>query len=244
MIHTLPRVVCITNDNYLWAVRPYAYLMKQYWDVSDLRVVVAGFTPPDFELPPNFQFHSIDKVNYPKEKWSNGFIKLLQDLPNDDLIVLMLEDYWLIRQVDGGFMHHCAAFMRENPNILRIDLTNDRLHALGDARAAIDFWNIFHYDIIITPFDIQYRMSFQAGMWNRKLLLDVLKPDKSPWETEIHTNPPDTMLVLGTRQWPMRYCNAIYKGKLDEKELSAIPSRHMKAIQDWIPKDIELRETK
>lgn len=234
------RVVCVTCDKYLWAARPFAYLFDQYWPGQE--ALIAGFSIPDFDLPPSVRFHQIDPVNYPPEKWSNGMIKLLNDLPNDDIITILLEDYWLIRDVDVRFMALAEAFMRENPNILKIDLTTDRLHARGDARDALDFWSLVSYDIIITPSEIPYRMSLQAAMWNRSLLLKLLTPDKSPWQFEIEINPPEEMLVLGTRQWPIRYCNAIYKGKLDEKALLELPSRHMKVVRPWIPDKLEKRE--
>jgi hypothetical protein len=235
-----PRVFCITSNNYLWALRPFSYLFNQYWG-NEQQVVVAGCKPPDFELPSNIRFHSLRRTDYPVNKWSDMLVKLLIEMP-DEYFVLMLEDYWLTRNVDLRFIQVAYAYMSQNPSdILKIDLTVDRMHARGDARDAIDYCNIGPYDIIITPYDTPYRMSLQAAMWNKSLMLKLLKLGKSPWEVEIHTNPPPEMYVFGTRQWPVRYANAVYKGELDEEEVLKVKDEHRKEIVKWIPPNIPKR---
>lgn len=223
------RVFVITSDHYMWALKPFIYLFQQYW--SELQeVVVAGFSMPDFDLPENFRFHSIARQNYPAKKWSNALIKFLQDMP-DDHFVLMLEDYWLCRTVDHRGVQACWEYIKEKPDVLRIDLTDDRLYAGG--RVDVEGWG--SYDIIETPESTPYQMSTQAGIWNRKLMLDLLEPGKSAWEVEIHTKPPSKMRVLGTRQAPVRYANAILKGKVQEDEIKRIPQPHRDVIKQWIP---------
>jgi hypothetical protein len=92
-----------------------------------------------------------------------------------------------------------------------------------------------HYDIVTTPHGSEYQMSKQAGIWNRKNLLSLLVPGKSAWEVELHTQPPEEMTVLGTRQYPVRYANAILKGKLDDTQLKQLPAEHHQKIFNMIP---------
>ena len=93
------RVIVTTCDAYLHALRPFAWLFNRYWG-DDTEVIVGGFTPPSFELPSNFTFHSIGKQeDYPVDKWSDAVIKLLHEL-DDEVACLMLEDYWLARPVN------------------------------------------------------------------------------------------------------------------------------------------------
>jgi hypothetical protein len=82
-------------------------------------------------------------------------------------------------------------------------------------------------------------MSTQAGIWNRELLLKLLKHNKTAWEVEIQTQVPPEMRILGTRQYPIRYANGILKGKLDVGQIQMIPQPHRSHISQWFPKDIE-----
>lgn len=225
----MSRVVVLTSDHYLWALQPFAYLFNRYW--SSLQpVTVGGFAKPDYPLPSNFEYISLDSYNYPPEKWSDALIKLL-NLVSDAYIVFLLEDYWLCRTVDIRGMDACYDYIQDKPNVLRVDLTNDRLYA-GGMR---DVEGYGSYDIIETPWETPYQMSLQAGLWNRKLLLELLVPGKTAWETEIHTQPPESMRVLGLRQFPVRYANAILKGKLDREQLKMIPPEHRPALSEMIP---------
>lgn len=223
------RVFVEVSDKYLWALRPFSYLFNIYW--SSLQpVVVFGYSPPDFRLPENFSFYQISPQNYPADKWSNGMINVLNN-HSDSHFVLLLADYWLIRTVDVRGVSTCHEYVSNRNDVLRIDLTDDRQYN-GDSRD-IDMWG--SYDILETPFSSPYQMSTQAGIWNRELMLSLMRPDMSAWDVEIYTQPPPSMRVFGTRQRPVRYANAINKGKIDDEQISKIPEQHKFIIQDMIP---------
>lgn len=185
---------------------------------------------PDFDLPKNFRFHQIAPGNFPSNRWSDGMIRFITAMP-DQHFVLLLEDYWLCRKVDRRCVRYAHGFMKDNPDILRFDLTDDRLYTRGMR----DVGAMDMYDIIETPHQSQYQFSTQAGIWNKKLLLKLLRNGKSAWETEIHTQPPQTMRVVGTRQRPVRYANAIHKGKLDPYQLKLIGKKHLAYVTKLIP---------
>lgn len=225
------RVFVYTSDPYIWCMKPFSYLFNIYW--SGLQeVVVGGFTPPQFQLPDNFTFHQIDKRPYPKEKWSNGLIRFLQDY-QDDLFVLLLEDYLLQRTVDHNSITTLAEYMMlgKNNDVVRLDLTADRLY--GKGMHDVDHWG--HYDIIACDKDAMYEMSLQAAIWNRRNLLRLLRPGMNPWEVEIQTDmTSQPYRVLGTRQWPVRYANLMLKGQVVDYELERIVEPHRSAIKRWI----------
>jgi len=223
------RVFVYTSDVYQWCLKPFCYLFNQYW--SELQeVVIGGFTPPQFPLPSNFTFHQIDKNPYPKEKWSNGLIKLLQDF-HDDVFVLMLEDYLLCRTADCAGVSTLASYMREHEDVVRFDLTADRLHGQGMR----DIESYGHYDIIACDKDAPYEMSLQAAIWNRRNFLSLLKPDHDPWMTEMYIDmTKQSYRVLGSRQWPVRYSNLMLKGDVMNYELEHIPEPHRSVVERWI----------
>lgn len=223
------RVLVMTSDTYSWCLKPYAYLFNLFW--SSLQAVrVCGYTPPSFPLPPNYEFYQIDSRNYPSDMWSDGLIRSLEAI-NDELIVLMLEDYLLQRGVDHEGVASLANWMHDHPDALRMDLTADRLYGMNmkDKEA----WG--RHDIVECSKDAPYQMSLQAAIWNRRNLLATLRPGLSAWavETQIDmTNCPYG--IYGTRQWPVRYANLILKGSVMDYELDRIPQPHRDTIRRWI----------
>jgi hypothetical protein len=228
------RVVLITCEKYSWCLPPFAYLFNVYWSTMQ-PVLIGGMRDPGFGLPANFSFVCESGCNYGPNKWSNSLIQTLE-LIHDDVVVIMLEDYLICRTVDCGGVNTLAEYMYDNPDVLRMDLTTDRLYGGG----MHDVMPYGHYDLIACPKDAPYEMSLQAGLWNRRNLLSLLKPDMSSWEVEIHTNMAITPFrVLGTRQYPLRYANLVFKGKIADGELDRIPEPHRSEVEKWIPKGWE-----
>jgi len=181
-------------------------------------------------LPPNFEFHQIDRNPYPKERWSDGLIRFLQDY-HDDVFVLLLEDYLLCRTVDHNGINTLADYMRFHDDVVRLDLTTDRLYGKG----MHDVEPYGHYDIIACDKDAMYEISLQAAIWNRRNLLTLLKPNMNPWEVETQTDMvKQPYRVLGTRQFPVRYANLMLKGEVMDYELERIPEEHRLVINQWI----------
>lgn len=192
------------------ALRPFAYLFNRYWN-STQPVVVIGFQPPPYELPPNFRFFSAG-VDNGQRSWSTSVIRALQSL-QDEIFILLLDDYFLNAPVHVGGVRSLADYVGLHPEALRLDLTTDRLYA-GDMFDA-EKWG-HRFDIVETPAGSMYQMSLQAGIWRRSLLLKLLKPEMSPWEVELQTSPPPEMRVFGTRQAPVSYANVFQGGQPDK----------------------------
>jgi len=231
------QVYVLTNSKYMWAIQPFAYLFNCFW--SELQpVTVVTDVVPNFNLPPNFSVMLLnDGHPLPKEKWSDGLMAMLDMIP-DEILVLLLEDYWLVRTVDNRGINTLADYMRDHREILRVDLTDDRLYA-GD-RYDIGAWG--HYDLIETPGDSPYQMSLQAGIWNRDLLLSLLRPGLNPHEVELYLSPTiherGDMRVIGTRQRLIKYANVYYQGKVQEEQIAMVPKEHLKVIKErgWLKK--------
>lgn len=233
------------SSKYLWALRPFAYLFNTFWGKTQ-QVTAFGYRRPDFDLPPNFNFVSIAEEDYPPEKWSDGLIEFLER-ENTMSFVLMLVDYWLCRYVDAKGVSALGWYCQRDPSILRLDLTADRLNAdmfatfaSGSITLAEDVGYCEHFDIISADRSTQYQFSLQASIWNREAMLRVLKRGMTPWELELYTTIPRDLSVVGTRQFPVRYANAILKGKLDAKQVSTIPLPFRDAVIEMIPDYIEV----
>lgn len=205
------RVFCFTSDKYLWAVKGFIHQMQKYW--LGIETVIVGFTEPNFDLPKSFSFHSVGKFeDYPADKWSDAAIEFLNGV-DDEIFVLMLEDYWLTRKVDQKAMQLLEWYMQKYPDISGIDLTTDRLYG-SDLR---DYESLDTLDLVINDPPAPYHLSLQARIWRKSEILRYLRPGETPWQTEIDGSGrmiEDRAIVLGTRQIPLRYLIAVQNGKV------------------------------
>ncbi len=154
------KILVLTSDNYIWAIRPYAWLLKKYWP-DHPHVIVGGFASPKFELPPNFSFLSLgDQVDYPIGKWSDAFYKFITKA-EEDVFIFMLEDMWVINYVNTAVVAMAHDYMRQFEYVARLDLTGDRLHAGG----ASFYGKMGHVDLIWSAPESPYHMSTMPAVW-------------------------------------------------------------------------------
>lgn len=198
------RVIVMTSDRYLNALKPFAFLFNRYWK-PNVPVLVAGFSPPPFRLPSNFSFLSLGNFSdYPFGKWSDALIKLLNLIP-DEVFVLMLEDYFVVRPVDTHAVQVLIDYAYQFHYVLKIDLCGDRLYAFG---ADLNYATVEYIDLVKSMPGSPYHMSLYAGLWRRDNLLRCLIPNESPHDVELigttRVSHMQDLLVLGTRQMPLR----------------------------------------
>jgi hypothetical protein len=241
------RVLCLTSDKYLHAVKVYAWLFEKYWNSEARRwlgeeqqVLVAGFTPPDFDLPKNFEFYSIGKFSdYPVGRWSDALIALLEEI-EDEAFVLMLEDYWITRPVNVPAIKMLYDYALQFKDILRIDLTTDRLFAYGPRypQDVPDAGYCGWLDLVYSEPTSAYHLSMMTGIWRRDNLLKVLIPNESPWQVELdgtrrvmekHAH---SMRVIGTRQWPIRHTLGFRGGNPGEVHLDDLRAEDILALKE------------
>ena len=199
------RIVVSVSDKYLPALRPFAWLMNKYWHPNP-QVVVAGFTPPDFDLPGNFEFRSIGEFSdYPIDKWTNALTKFLTDF-EDEVFILMLEDYWLTRPVDTGAVQILIDYMHQFEYVIKMDLCSDRLYAYG---VDMDYGHAGRIDLIKSMPGSPYHMSLYTGAWRKSHLLRHLSPGWTPWDVEIigttRLSHDQDVIVLGSKQQPIKH---------------------------------------
>lgn len=209
-------VLVMVSDLNLWALKPFLYQFDNHWArFCKVDVHIAGYTPPAYELPPGFKFHSLGKFeDYPVNRYSDSLLEAMELIPGDHFI-LMLEDYWLTRPVNYMAIEFLARYMSYMPDVIRMDLTSDRMYA---GNPMLEAGSYGYLDLINTPAPSPYRISFQASIYNKRLLAQILKPGESPWEIEILGTgrlAKTPYRVLGTRQPPIRYFIAVEKGRLN-----------------------------
>jgi len=225
----MPKVLVMTDDEYIWCLRPFTFVFNHYWG-EDQQVVVGGYNYPPFPLPRNFTFHSIATKKWPIKMWSDGMIKLFDELP-DSHYVFMLVDYWLTRPVNVCAVEAAYEYMK-NLRVIRFDLTTPI--GVHD----IDTYGC--YDITESPHRTGFRFNEQVGIWNIKLVNTILRPGLDPWGLEFYMtdNMKEEDRVLGMRQHPVRYVNVLSHGKINDEQISQVPTPILQSIidQGMIPK--------
>ena len=228
------KIIVPTYSKTYWCLKPFSYLFNKYWGRDE--VVLLYYPEIQFELPSNFKRYQVYYKDFPKERWADGVIKYLEEI-DDETIIILLEDYWLTRKVNKDAIFILNSFMERDDKILRIDLTADRLYAGGMRDIGYIEW----IDLIEAPHS-PYQMSLQAGIWNRKNLLNIIKKlpaeNRSGWDVELSGNTifenETDYRVFGTRQYPVRYENGMNVTRGANKELRTMAKEDKDHINKWI----------
>ncbi len=232
-------ILCMSSDKYIYAVRPFLWLMRKYWKPMP-SVTVASFSPPPFDLPSDVHFISLGKFSdYPIGKWSDSLIKALQAMPGEHVIV-MLEDYWIIRPVKAAAVESACAYMETHSSTVKFDLCADRLYA-GDANTNYGKYGVL--DLVWSRPGSPYHLSLMTGIWNKKQFLSVLQKGWSPWDVEIDgtrvLSRRQDLYVVGSHQWPVKHTLAFRGGDdsvllLDELHKDDVANlRDMGLLATW-----------
>lgn len=226
-------VFVTTSDKYLPALLPFSYLFNRYWGM-DQRVIIGGFSRPSFELPSNFSFHSIGEQSaYPMSKWADGLLDLLAAYPDLHHGVILFEDFFISRPVDREAIRMLYDYAVQFRNVVKVCLTGDRLYA-GGMR---DYDNVSRLDLVLSDYNSQYHFSWMAGVWNLDFLRSFLERNWSVWDCELAGTPKlaafrDNIIVVGTRQWPLRHILAYRGGDPGKLLLDGIKQCDIDSLRD------------
>ena len=220
------QILVLTSDKQHHCLNPFVHLWQKYfwWSapMQGARQIICGFTPPrGVKSNYTWEFYSIGRQeDYPADRWSDALIKVLDEVA-DEQFLLMLEDYWLCRPVDLAAVRMLYDYARQFSNVLKIDLTTDRLYMDGGGRFLYGYNTYNHVgylDLIKSPPGSQYQMSLWGGIWNRDVMRRFLVPGERAQEVELRgtarvNETGDSVLVLGTRQAPMMHGNVYQSGR-------------------------------
>lgn len=199
------QVVVLTSNNYVHCLPGFSYLFNKFWDAGQpVQVVRYDVRPP--KMPGNFTNFAIGPQD--DYTWSSGLLKYLT-YHQSPLILLMLEDYFIDKPVDKAAIKRLWKMMQDNPEIAKIDLSNDRLKV-----AHSDYDN---GRLILSDENAVYQTSVQAAIWRVDYLKRFLDPLESPWQFErrgtkrvIKARKAGTFAgkILGCKVPPVSYVNA------------------------------------
>ena len=222
------QVIVMTSDQQKHMLPGFFYLWEKYYPARVVGVVI-GMEKPE-SLPEGWRFVSQgNQVDYPQSRWSERLKRVCDEIA-DDVFMLLLEDYYLLRQADPVGIRMLYDYMYQFHNVLKCDLATDRLYSDGGGKY---LWGLNTYDtcgyldLIKSDYNTDYHFSLWGGLWRRDLLKKLLIPGESAQEIEMEGTKrlrayQDEILVLGTRQAPLKHVNAIQGKKWNFNESTGI----------------------
>lgn len=220
------QVIVMTSDNQYHCLNPFFHQWQKYYP-SPVKFTICGFTPIDDD-----RFYSIGAFDdYPPNRWSDALIKVLDEVA-EDVFWLMLGDFWLTRYSDTFAVKMCYDYLKQFRYVIKMDLTTDRLYAEGGGKYLFGYHTydtLGYLDLIKSTPGSPYHMSLWGGLWNRDLLRKILIPGETAQQIELNGTSRlsqfgDEMLVLGTRQSPIRHANVIQGGQWNNDVMVGLPS--------------------
>lgn len=195
--------IILTSNKYLHCLPAFAYLFNKFWSGQSAKVVRYEVRPP--KLPDNFTNYAIGRQD--QFTWSSGLLKYLDD-HQGELILLMLEDYFINGMVKVNDIKMAWELMLKYPEVAKIDLTDDRLKVAHSRWMDSDTF-------ILSGKDTLYQTSLQAAIWRVDFLKRFLDPTESPWQFEklgtkrVIESKDFDRFILGFKNPPLTYINAI-----------------------------------
>lgn len=218
-----------------WIIPAFIRSWSRYANFSDFRLVFCGYEPlaaAAYNYGADFDVYNIGNFDdYPANKWSDSFMNVLENVA-DKTFIFMLEDYLLVRQVDIPGVKHLYDYTADRDYVLKTDLTNDRLWSGGGTRYLWGY-NTYgycgHLDLIRSFVGTDYQMSLWGGVFNRDVMKQFVLPGETAQQLELSgthrvNSVGDNVLVLGTRQSPIKHVNVIQAGGLNQHETVGLPA--------------------
>lgn len=157
----------------LWV--PFFTILMHRWKPIPYPIVLntesKSFSFPNLSIR-TFQFYD-EKDSIP---WGERLIKTLQHI-DTEYVLCMLDDFFLLEDVDQARIDECMRWMDEDHNIAVFSFWRTRQPNIRDNRYP-------HFEK--RPQNGKYRFNCQAAIWRRDKLLQYIRPHESPWEWEIY----------------------------------------------------------
>ena len=197
-------ILVVSCDAYsdLWA--PFFRLFNQFWPDCPYSVYLQTNKK-------SYPSNAVKTIQVGKDiDWSSNLITALDVIPTQH-VLLLLEDFFLCQPVDT----HRIKMLQ--------DFISKRLAGYCRLVPKPASENVIHPKLnigLIKPGE-GYRMSFQASIWDRDILKQLLKPGENAWQAEMDGSRRSDQLTCeflsickeDFKQWPLLYLNAVIKRK-------------------------------
>jgi hypothetical protein len=177
-------------------------------------MVVCGVNLPD-KIPAGWGVYCAGQDIEYQLNWVGHLRHALNHLGGTDLVLLLMDDYWLTKPVRLDGLWESLDYMKKYLHVSKIDLTNDR-------RGFPHLW-LEDSSYIQSYRDAPYITSTQAALWRQKFLRNCLANDAwTPWQFELDGTTQIIQrreqgyldyVVMGHKEPVMQYANVSLRGQ-------------------------------
>ena len=170
MGHYDTRIIITTCYNYSQLLKTCLYGIEKHWPDREWPLTIASDKLNyDIKNKTNLNFY-LYKQN---ASWSKILIECLKSV-KEEIILLSLDDFILRAKVDSQLLNSLVLHMK-----LKKEINYLRLVPRPKAKKS----NLAVFNEI--SFNEPYRVSLQASLWRRDILIDLLDSNESPWQFEL-----------------------------------------------------------
>ncbi len=154
---------------------PFFKCLELHWHNFDMPVVLNTESKQYSYKDLNIKSFSLygESSNIPWGKRLKDTLKLI----DTEYILFMLDDFFIVDDVNTEMIEKCFNYMNENKNISVFYFH----HTPNTGNIKSDKYENFE----LLPKNGNYRFNCQAAIWRKDRLIDFIKEDESPWDWEI-----------------------------------------------------------
>lgn len=215
-------------DKYKELWKPFFVLLKKYWPDCPFKIYLISENP---------NYPGVEGIAKKDEGWATNMKRALEKI-KEPYILLIIEDFLLSRKVNTQKVLELFEIMKKEnichlgltPFLRRVyfpqfrnypDLIEVRKDSLGEK---VNNRQNFYW--------LHYRVTTQAGIWNKEIFNKILREGEDIWETELIGTSRSYQFepfVMMKDESVIKYVNCVDKCKITEEGRKYLEDNNFKA---------------
>ena len=162
-------ILVLSCDKNISVLNIFFQFLKENWPQCDMPIYV-GLEKGEIQVEGCDVLHS-DETQWAKRV--KGYLESMEC----QFVLLILDDFIIEEKVDNKKVESFCKIMLDNPNIVNISMAD-----IYDPRNMATEFD----DLVERKKNGNYLLNMQIGIWNREILLSLLKDKENPWQTELY----------------------------------------------------------
>lgn len=164
-------IVICTCKKYEKIIKICNQYLEQFWDTCNYTKYIVTDNKVDINS-------NVVQIVSQNPNWGGRLRKALSDYINENIILLILDDFIVEENVNEEALNEYINLMKRNTNIAHI-----LLNTVDDKKNKSFNETLFQQEKYA-----KYKTSLQIGIWRKEDLLLCVKNEYTPWEVELYGN--------------------------------------------------------
>ncbi len=170
-------IIVNTCDHFEDCWDPFFKLFEKFWPECQYPIILTTYRKK-YNYHGNLNIRNLEANQYYDNEppWSEILIQTLRKIPNSDIVLLMLDDFFISDYVDEKSIAECYKIMKDN-DYSNITLTNhDKTRSFESTDNSM---------ISRIKQKSKYRITTSPALWKVSSLKKYLISDENPWMFEL-----------------------------------------------------------